>query len=428
MTYHCSHPCGRVLSCGNHRCSVVCHDGVCPLCPRDVLVVVTCPCGSKPLESIANAVPRRSCLDPVASCGGKCGHTLSCGRHSCRERCHEGDCAPCSQKVDAACRCRLTKRQVPCALVGDVRCTRLCGTSLSCGRHYCREQCCADRGNPHAPSHYCPAICRKRLDCGHHCDELCHRGPCPPCGNWTTETLVCACGRTQLPPHQPCGTVTPFCPFPCQRPLPCGHEPARHRCHLGNCPPCTTLVPRTCVGGHATEVLQPCSDAPEEAVCDKKCGNLLPCGHSCPRRCHPGPCVTRECPCPFPCAAVHPECGHRCRRRCHHPAPCPRCKETQQYECSCGNRQQQHSCSELKRIRMKLQREEEDTEEKEATEATEAIGESGAESSEEVAVAPLGRLTAVDMVLPCNVTCLQRGDPNCAISLAQSSSLHRPPS
>lgn len=35
--------CGSLLSCGNHTCEVLCHDGACPPCPRSVSRA--CPCG-----------------------------------------------------------------------------------------------------------------------------------------------------------------------------------------------------------------------------------------------------------------------------------------------------------------------------------------------------------------------------------------------
>lgn len=362
--FRCARRCGKVLSCGNHRCSAVCHDGECPLCPRDVAVVDACPCGARLLSGMAGVPPRASCLDSIPCCGGSCGKLLPCGRHSCPLRCHEEeDCPPCAQRTDAACACRLTRKLVACGEADGVRCTRLCGTRLSCGRHYCREGCCPDRGNAAAESHRCLAVCDTKLPCGHTCTELCHAGACPPCVHFTTDTLVCACGRSQLPPPQPCGTTAPWCAFACQRDRGCGHrEMPPHRCHFGDCPPCAEPVTRVCVGGHSAEVSVPCAQAPGESTCDSPCCKLLPCGHSCDRACHAGACVTSERPCTQSCEAVHGVCGHPCGARCHHsssssnnaspssPDACPRCHVRERVTCACTHVRKQLPCHQIQQL------------------------------------------------------------------------------
>lgn len=61
--YTCEDTCGKTLSCGNHKCQKLCHEGPCDVCPRDVSMVNSCPCGKTPLEN-----GRTSCLDPIPCC------------------------------------------------------------------------------------------------------------------------------------------------------------------------------------------------------------------------------------------------------------------------------------------------------------------------------------------------------------------------
>lgn len=61
--YCCGEPCGKMLSCGNHYCQKLCHEGPCEVCPKDVNVITSCPCGKTPLNT-----PRLSCLDPIPCC------------------------------------------------------------------------------------------------------------------------------------------------------------------------------------------------------------------------------------------------------------------------------------------------------------------------------------------------------------------------
>lgn len=62
--YSCEETCNKPLSCGNHTCQKLCHDGTCSVCETDVGLTATCPCGKSPLET-----KRNSCLDPIPCCG-----------------------------------------------------------------------------------------------------------------------------------------------------------------------------------------------------------------------------------------------------------------------------------------------------------------------------------------------------------------------
>lgn len=63
IQYQCGEECGRTLSCGNHTCKKLCHDGPCETCSRDIDQVLSCPCGKTSLKE-----PRTSCLDPIPCC------------------------------------------------------------------------------------------------------------------------------------------------------------------------------------------------------------------------------------------------------------------------------------------------------------------------------------------------------------------------
>lgn len=92
----CPHSCGGV--CGNsrphpciHRCTLPCHPGPCPPCL--LYVNRDCCCGRT-----SRTVP---CTDPeVILCEQPCRRLLNCGVHTCSELCHSGSCPPCSVLVN----------------------------------------------------------------------------------------------------------------------------------------------------------------------------------------------------------------------------------------------------------------------------------------------------------------------------------------
>lgn len=340
-TFCCNAVCGKLLPCGLHHCTLPCHGGLCPPCPTDVSSVRTCPCGKTPLTT-----PRHSCADPIPLCGNACGKLLDCGRHKCEERCHAGPCPRCTRRIETNCRCRHLRKLVDCTKADGFRCTKPCATKLSCGRHYCKEVCCLFRNQAAVPAHQCPVDCARPLPCGHVCQEACHRGPCPPCIHFTTEPLYCHCRRTMLMPPQPCGTQAPYCAYWCDRRLPCGHRSKQHHCHFGDCPPCTYPVPKRCVGGHRIVENAPCSA--ETVSCDAQCGKTLPCGHSCLRKCHDGACVKEGEECQQLCSHTHESCGHKCSRKCHSGTACPPCNFPVDHKCKCGRIVVRIPCAEFR--------------------------------------------------------------------------------
>lgn len=62
--YSCGELCGKILSCGNHKCPQICHNGDCESCTYAPEHIMFCPCGQTKLEKGS----RNSCLDPVPCC------------------------------------------------------------------------------------------------------------------------------------------------------------------------------------------------------------------------------------------------------------------------------------------------------------------------------------------------------------------------
>uniref|UniRef100_A0A8C9UAF6 Transcriptional repressor NF-X1 n=1 Tax=Scleropages formosus TaxID=113540 RepID=A0A8C9UAF6_SCLFO len=345
--FSCGKPCGKLLDCGNHDCQQPCHSAPCQSCPRLPQLVSSCPCGQTPLAKLLELgdVERRSCTDPIPSCGKTCGKPLPCGSsvtiHVCENICHEGSCGPCSLMSTAKCRCGFKTKVSQREGELEFTCDKRCNKKRSCGRHKCTEVCCVDK------EHRCALICGYKLNCGlHRCQDLCHRGNCQPCWQTSFDELTCYCGETVIYPPISCGTNPPECKNLCTRTHDCDH-PVFHNCHSEEkCPPCTYLTKKWCMGNHEQRSNIPCHLS--DISCGLPCNKALPCGmHQCQRMCHRGPCLA-ESSCQQPCAAPRPECGHPCGVSCHPGSPCPRtpCSAKVVLHCDCGRRKETVICAE----------------------------------------------------------------------------------
>ncbi|XP_022134192.1 NF-X1-type zinc finger protein NFXL2 [Momordica charantia] len=242
--FRCDNECNKLLGCGKHSCNEGCHSGECGQCPFKGRR--TCPCGKKAHEGMP-------CDVAVPLCGATCDKMLACGFHRCPERCHRGPCiGTCRIVVFKSCRCGSLRKEIPC--YQDLACERKCQRMRDCGRHACRRRCCDGDCPP------CSEICGRRLRCKNHkCPSPCHRGPCAPCP--VMVTISCACGETHF--EVPCGTEMdqkpPKCPKRCLVSPLCSHRLSLkpHKCHYGACPPCRRI-----------------------------CEEEYPCGHKCQLRCH----------------------------------------------------------------------------------------------------------------------------------------------
>ncbi|KAI3355372.1 hypothetical protein L3Q82_018214 [Scortum barcoo] len=307
--FSCQKICGKMLNCEAHRCQQVCHRGKCQPCPRSPSLVKTCPCSQTPLSKLLELgySERRSCSDPIPSCGKTCNKPLACGSND--------------------------------ELV--FTCERRCNKKRSCGRHKCGELCCVSM------EHKCLLICGYKLNCGlHRCQEPCHRGNCEPCWQSSFDELTCHCGLTVLYPPIACGTKPPECKNMCTRRHECDH-PVFHNCHSEEkCPPCTYLTKKWCMGKHEQRSNIPCHL--QDISCGLTCNKTLPCEmHRCKRICHRGECVA-EGGCQQPCVLPRPDCGHPCSAPCHQGSSCPRttCTAKVAVQCDCGRRKETVVCTE----------------------------------------------------------------------------------
>ncbi|XP_061524882.1 NF-X1-type zinc finger protein NFXL1 [Phycodurus eques] len=370
--WKCEGVCGAILSCGNHTCERVCHDALCPPCPRSLSR--SCPCGRN-----KSSLP---CTEEVPLCGDTCDRPLSCGKHTCSMRCHRGNCDTCRQEVEKECRCGKYRKLMACHK--DYLCESKCSKSRSCQKHPCRRKCCPGNCPP------CDQICARTLGCRNHkCPSVCHQGSCYPCPQ--TVDVKCACGAASL--TVPCGrersTKPPRCKEICRSPPSCHHAAReRHRCHPGPCPPCSqpcllplvgcahtcprpchdrvllksqqvqlsgpweqrsepafvtkalpcppcqVPLPVSCFGEHKVSAVPCCRRG--RFSCKGPCGRPLSCGnHACGRECHLLDDGNKCDDCEEGCSKPRPSlCPHTCPLPCH-VGDCPPCRQMIRQRCHC---------------------------------------------------------------------------------------------
>lgn len=344
--YSCKKMCNKHLSCKNHKCKRVCHPGDCGDCLLLPENVTSCPCGKTPIPIGS----RKVCTDPVPLCDSVCKRPLSCGQpsnpHTCPSKCHSNNCPPCTKETAVRCRCGHMEQMVKCRQLltrsDDARCKKRCVKKRNCGKHKCNQECCIDI------DHVCPLPCNFNLTCGKHkCDQTCHKGRCQRCYRSSFVELYCECGAQVIYPPVPCGTKKPACDKPCSRQHPCSH-PVTHNCHSATqCPPCMAFISIFCHGKHEERKTIPCSQG--EFSCGMPCQKPLKCGrHKCIKLCHPGACEVDADICKQNCTKLRVMCGHKCQAPCHS-GDCPDtpCREVVEVLCQCGNRKAQRTCQEF---------------------------------------------------------------------------------
>ncbi|KZV38777.1 hypothetical protein F511_27130 [Dorcoceras hygrometricum] len=329
----------------------------CPGCQSVQLVSskdirYVCFCGKRPDP------PSDLYLTPH-SCGEQCGKLLEkdvphtgmskedlCP-HVCVLQCHPGPCPPCK------------------AFAPPRRCP--CGKKVITTR-------CSDRKSVLT----CGQTCGKLLDCGrHHCDRLCHVGPCDPCQVLLNASCFCKknidiiqCGDMILKGEVKVEDGSFSCGFTCGKMLTCGNHGCIETCHPGLCGECELLPGRikTCCCGYMSFwglSAMSCTVTQSVAVvqlrvlwsatklfpgvdnytCDKPCGLKKNCGrHRCSERCCPlsnsngSPLIDWDPHlCSMPCEKKL-RCGqHSCTSLCHS-GHCPPCLETifTDLSCACG--------------------------------------------------------------------------------------------
>ncbi|XP_075985237.1 NF-X1-type zinc finger protein NFXL1 [Anticarsia gemmatalis] len=280
------------------------------------------------------------------TCGEICGKRLSVGdncQHKCLLLCHPGPCPPCPQTVNGICYCEKERKKVRCS-AARWSCGKACKRTLQCKTHQCENichegdcppctytstqpcQCGAERAKRpcNDPFWNCEKVCNKPFSCGYHkCDKVCHSGECGSCPN--SGLTSCPCGANQR--FVQCPDVMETCLGTCGK----KHDGCEHscpeKCHKGPCSPCQVLIQKQCQCSTHTRSL-PCS---KEFKCETKCRGTRPCGkHPCSRKCCNGNCP----PCEKICdKQLH--CGrHKCTSICHH-GPCYPCPRESKITCRC---------------------------------------------------------------------------------------------
>eukprot|EP00397_Hematodinium_sp_SG-2012_P006567 GEMP01006601.1.p1 GENE.GEMP01006601.1~~GEMP01006601.1.p1 ORF type:complete len:882 (+),score=184.98 GEMP01006601.1:86-2731(+) len=288
LPHSCGQICEKKLVCG-HVCSLLCHPGKCPSCPRTVEMECF---GAHKKQMQRCSASKSFC------CGDPCGKRRPCG-HECTMTCHD-DCGPCPVKIVAKCRCGLKKALVPCSEAHNFSCGRVCGKMKPCGKHRCEQEC--------------------------------HAGACTEC-----ETIVtCACGHTTA--ESSCAKPTRVrCYRTCNKPLACGRHKCTRVCHVGDCGPCDSMRRQQCRCGQLVKDLQ----CQKDFLCDRRCTRMRGCNyHKCSRRCCDGKCP----PCSEPCGRKLDcglckctlVCGHAGTDLLGHALNCPPCPKTVVKSCHCG--------------------------------------------------------------------------------------------
>lgn len=101
--------CDKTLNCGVHTCTKQCHGGSCNPC--DERLIQECHCGKQGRKVLCTA---DTAGQAFYACDDVCDKPLSCGNHKCQKLCHEGECDPCALMPDRVkyCLCGQTKLEI----------------------------------------------------------------------------------------------------------------------------------------------------------------------------------------------------------------------------------------------------------------------------------------------------------------------------
>ncbi|OCF33712.1 transcriptional repressor NF-X1 [Kwoniella heveanensis BCC8398] len=168
-TINCPYPCDRPApACGHPKTSHPCHESPeCPPCPY--LTNKSCACGKDP--SVKNV----RCSQDRVSCGQPCGRLLDCGYHKCTKLCHRpgppaatssttnsapedstttatGECETCTQvcgKPKRICKHACTSTcHAPFKCPENEPCQTIVTQSCTCGNLQSRTSCGSSTANP----------------------------------------------------------------------------------------------------------------------------------------------------------------------------------------------------------------------------------------------------------------------------------------
>ena len=309
--HSCGNSCSRARGCGHPcplpchpgpcpSCMITiqypCH------CGRDVIALVC----SRAKPTTGGKVN----LPSSRSCGRKCERPLSCRNHVCQELCHDGECLPCPVTDLVRCWCGKEKKTIACGEGDPKECHVLTedGDESWTGQFGCDNPCERSVFLSFNYNRFVTYYFRL-FDCGiHKCSKSCHPPSfkAPECPYSPRVVTHCPCGKHSLSDatttshfgngtkliRTACTDPIPTCLSLCEKPLEgCTHF-CNVSCHTGPCPPCTVTLVRPCRCGSTTQSIS-CGTAKEDTestafLCNKPCGALRACGHhQCNRLCCP---------------------------------------------------------------------------------------------------------------------------------------------
>lgn len=182
----CTRTCNGLLNCRQHRCDRVCHSGSCSMCYEASFDELYCRCGNSVISPPIRCGTRRPfCMLPCSR-EHECGHPAT---HICHD---EEECPPCIALTEKLCFGGHELRfAIPCH-IKNVSCGMPCGIPLPCKRHTCTKPCHA----PPCNTGPCRLPCNSpKLDCSHPCSKPCHDGACPPVACKIMVSVSCICGN-----------------------------------------------------------------------------------------------------------------------------------------------------------------------------------------------------------------------------------------
>lgn len=246
---------------------------------------------------------------------------LSCGRHKCISKCHNGLCYPCKEKQKITCKCGMTEKYVHCGH-GKTRlpkCKHPCKSPPKC--HHCTKHLCHDGDCPN-----CFQICMlplEKSECGHLCQAKCHD---------YVKVITKDPNFKAFTPGELPNVIVEW-------------KKLDH-------PPCEVLVEVPCLGNHEVTSV-PCTTAKIQS-CGRQCGRKLKCGnHVCKLECHSLANDDIDAPdknceiCEEPCTFDRPkDCSHSCPKPCHS-NPCRKCTIQIKSKCFCGLTDIYYRCCDL---------------------------------------------------------------------------------
>ncbi|VVC43241.1 Zinc finger, RING-type,R3H domain,Zinc finger, NF-X1-type,Transcriptional repressor NF-X1, R3H domain [Cinara cedri] len=185
-SHECNRFCNGLLNCRQHRCDRICHPGSCAVCVEASFEDLYCRCGNSSIAPPVRCGTRRPLCILPCSREHECDHPAT---HICHD---EEECPPCIYLTEKLCYGGHELRfAIPCH-IKNVSCGMPCGYPLPCKRHTCVKPCHPLPCNTGPCNLPCELL---KPDCGHPCSKPCHDGPCPQRACKTMVNVSCICGN-----------------------------------------------------------------------------------------------------------------------------------------------------------------------------------------------------------------------------------------